>query len=99
MDQDLVMLLGTASAVSYGTTHVVKPFVKGWFDDKDKARAVVRLIAIIMGGVVGATVAWTPYAMWQGAGAGVFNAFIVALLKSRVGQQQPPVSRQESDRE
>lgn len=88
MDQDLMLLLGTASAVSYGVTQVTKPFVKGWISDKDKSRAVVRLLAIVAGGVVGATVAWTPYAMWQGAGAGVFNAFIVALVKQRLGQAQ-----------
>lgn len=76
---NLVLL---ASVISFGITHIVKPFVKT--RDKEKNKSVVRLISVLFGALVGFTLGCDWNDTWWGAAAGVLNAWIVAIVKKKL---------------
>lgn len=82
--QQHVKLLLLASVISYGATEVAKPFLKDLFKDRDKSRAMVRLLAVVVGAAVARTLGDTWDDIWYGAGAGVLNAWAIAIIKKKL---------------
>jgi hypothetical protein len=76
-----ILLLVVASAVSYALTQILKPFI--WVTAKDKAKAIIRLCAVICGAIVGYSLHQTILDLWIGASAGAMNAFLIALVKKK----------------
>ena len=83
IEQHLVLVI-LASVISFGVTEVIKPFVSVLADDRERRRAIVRLLAILSGAVVGYTLGPKWLDVWFGAGAGTLNAWLVAVLKKKV---------------
>jgi biotin transporter BioY len=78
------LLVILASTISFGVTEIVKPFVSALVEDRGKRRAIVRLLAILGGVLVGYTLGPSWLDVWFGAGAGVLNAWLVAVLKEKI---------------
>lgn len=101
--QHHVSLFMIASAVSYGATQIVKPFL--WRLHREKSKALIRLCAVIMGAIVGYTVDHQVLCLWIGAGAGVFNATTVGIISHKVKQRygdsakEPSASKEQAQRE
>jgi biotin transporter BioY len=83
IEQHLVLVI-LASVISFGVTEVIKPFVSIIADDRERKKAIVRLLAILAGAVVGYTLGPNWLDVWFGAGAGTLNAWLVAVLKKKV---------------
>ena len=83
IEQHLVLVI-LASVISFGVTEVIKPFVSILADDRERKKAIVRLLAILSGAVVGYTLGPKWLDVWFGAGAGTLNAWLVAVLKKKV---------------
>ena len=83
IEQHLVLVI-LASVISFGVTEVIKPFVSILADDRERKKAIVRLLAILAGAVVGYTLGPKWLDVWFGAGAGTLNAWLVAVLKKKV---------------
>ena len=83
IEQHLVLVI-LASVISFGVTEVIKPFVSILADDRERKKAIVRLLAILAGAVVGYTLGPNWLDVWFGAGAGTLNAWLVAVLKKKV---------------
>ena len=83
IEQHLVLVI-LASVISFGVTEVIKPFVSILADDRERKKAIVRLLAILAGAVVGYTLGPKWLDVWFGAGAGTLNAWLVAILKKKV---------------
>ena len=83
IEQHLVLVI-LASVISFGVTEVIKPFVSILADDRERKKAIVRLLAILGGAVVGYTLGPKWLDVWFGAGAGTLNAWLVAVLKKKV---------------
>ena len=83
IEQHLVLVI-LASVISFGVTEVIKPFVSVLADDRERKKAIVRLLAILSGAVVGYTLGPKWLDVWFGAGAGTLNAWLVAVLKKKV---------------
>ena len=83
IEQHLVLVI-LASVISFGVTEVIKPFVSILADDRERKKAIVRLLAILTGAVVGYTLGPKWLDVWFGAGAGTLNAWLVAVLKKKV---------------
>ena len=86
IEQHLVLVI-LASVISFGVTEVIKPFVSILADDRERRRAIVRLLAIVSGAVVGYTLGPKWVDIWFGAGAGTLNAWLVAVLKKKVEER------------
>lgn len=93
--QNNLSLVIICSVIAYGVTQIVKPFLKGAFKDKDKARSIVRLCSVLVAALVGYTLGWEWFHLWLGAGAGVLNAWVVQTLKARA-EIQLGLRKQES---
>ena len=93
--QHHISLFMVASALSYGATQIVKPFI--WATCDDKSNAIIRLLAVIMGGVVGYTLSKQVLDLWIGAGAGVFNATTVGIINHKLKQRYSVSVEQEQD--
>ena len=93
--QHHLSLFMVASALSYGATQIVKPFI--WATCDDKSNAIIRLLAVIMGGVVGYTLSKQVLDLWIGAGAGVFNATTVGIINHKLKQRYSVSIEQEQD--
>jgi len=80
--QENIVLITLASVFSFGATEITKPFFK--FRDREKAHALVRLVAVLSGALVAFTLGdeWTDF--WMGACAGVLNAWVMAILKNKI---------------
>lgn len=83
IEQHLVLVI-LASVISFGVTEVIKPFVSILANDRERKKAIVRLLAILAGAVVGYTLGPKWLDVWFGAGAGTLNAWLVAVLKKKV---------------
>lgn len=83
LEQHTVLII-LASTISFGVTEIVKPFVSAFADDRGRRRAIVRLLAILSGAAVGYTLGPSWLDVWFGAGAGVLNAWLVAVLKEKI---------------
>jgi len=83
IEQHLVLVV-LASTISFGVTEIVKPFVSVFADDRGRRRALTRLMAILSGAAVGYTLGPSWLDVWFGAGAGVLNAWLVAVIKEKV---------------
>ena len=83
IEQHLVLVI-LASVISFGVTEVIKPFVSILADDRERKKAIVRLLAILSGALVGYTLGPKWLDVWFGAGAGTLNAWLVAVLKKKV---------------
>jgi hypothetical protein len=81
-----VQLAVICSLISFAVTHIIKPFIKGRIE-RDKAAALIRLAAVIMGGVCGFTLSYNIADLWLGAGVGGVNALIVRVVKARLKAQ------------
>lgn len=81
-----IQLAIICSLISFAITQIVKPFLKDKFD-KDKASALTRLSAVVIGGICGFTLTYTLADMWLGAGVGGVNALIVRVLKARLKEK------------
>jgi hypothetical protein len=79
--QHHIILTITASAVSYAVTQIAKPFLKKI--GKEKSVAVIKLFAVITGGLVGWSLSYAIVDLWLGAGAGGMNTFLVKLIKKK----------------
>ena len=82
--QQHLKLIILASIISYGATHIVKPFFKGVFTDREKSKSLVRLFAVITGAGVAQTLGDTWDDIWYGAAAGVLNVWLVAIIKQKL---------------
>ena len=85
--EEHVVLIILASVISFGATEVIKPFVSILADDRERRRAIVRLLAIVSGAVGGYTLGPKWVDIWFGAGAGTLNAWLVAVLKKKVEER------------
>lgn len=75
-----------SSASSYAITQIVKPFWKSYFkDEKEKASALTRLCAVLLGGITGFSLTYEILDLWLGVTAGAFNTLIVKLVKKKLG--------------
>ena len=83
--QHHISLFMVASALSYGSTQIVKPFI--WATCDDKSNAIIRLLAVIMGGIVGYSLSKQVLDLWIGAGAGVFNATTFSIINHKLKQR------------
>ena len=97
LSQHHILLTLIASVLSYGATEVLKPFI--WRSCADKAKAVIRLFAIIVGGVIGYTLSYKIVDMWLGAAAGSLNAYLIAVLKKKVADKTGYVEPQSPESE
>lgn len=95
--QHHISLFMVASALSYGATQIVKPFI--WATCDDKSNAIIRLLAVIMGGIVGYSLSKQVLDLWIGAGAGVFNATTVSIINHKIKQRYSVSSEQEQEGE
>lgn len=86
MQAHLVLVM-VASILSFGATEVLKPFVRKLFKDQAQNRAVVRLCAIGVGAWVGYTMGDHSDDILYGAGSGVLNAWLVAIIKAKLEQR------------
>lgn len=86
MQAHLVLVM-VASILSFGATEVVKPFVRKMFKDQAQNRSIVRLCAIGVGAWVGYTMGDHSNDILFGAGAGVLNAWLVAIVKAKLEQR------------
>jgi len=82
VEQHLVLVV-LASTISFGVTEIVKPFVS-FLGDRGRRHSVTRLMAILSGAAVGYTLGPSWLDVWFGAGAGVLNAWLVAVIKQKV---------------
>lgn len=108
LEQHTVLII-LASTISFGVTEIVKPFVSAFADDRGRRRAIVRLLAILSGAAVGYTLGPSWLDVWFGAGAGVLNAWLVAVLKEKIEKRldvhpdhydkTPPPSGDSNDKE
>lgn len=108
IEQHLVLVV-LASTISFGVTEIVKPFVSVLADDRGRRRALTRLMAILSGAAVGYTLGPSWLDVWFGAGAGVLNAWLVAVIKEKVEKRldvhvspydkTPPPSEDRNDKE
>lgn len=82
-----LILAVACSAVSFGVTQVVKPFWKSYFkeDQKEKATAITKLCAVLIGGLVGWTLTYKIVDMWLGMALGATNSLIVKYVKKKLG--------------
>lgn len=97
--QEHATLILLASVIAYGTTEILKPFLKNLFTDKEKSRAVVRLLSIVSGTVVGYTLGSAWMHIWFGTGAGVLNSWLVAIVKKKLEDRyNVKLKHQSSDR-
>lgn len=71
------------SGLSYGITQIVKPFWKA-YTTKEKARALTRACAVLMGAGAGFILTYETVDLLLGATAGVFNTTLVAKIKSKI---------------
>ena len=85
--QEHITLILLASVIAYGTTEILKPFLKNLFTDKEKSRAVIRLFSIISGTIVGYTLGSAWMHIWFGTGAGILNSWIVAIVKKKLEER------------
>ena len=98
LSQHHILLMVIASAVSYGVTQIVKPFI--WKScSEDKAKGLIRLFAIIAGGVVGYTLSYKIVDLWFGAAAGSLNAYLIAVLKKKIADKTGYVEPQSPESE
>ena len=77
-----LILVCIASVLSFAVTQVVKPFI--FKTCNEKANAVIRLVAVFVGGFVGWSLSYDILDLWLGASAGALNAFLVKVLKKKV---------------
>lgn len=77
-----VYLVCIASVLSFAVTQAVKPFI--FKTCNEKADAVIRLVAVFVGGFVGWSLSYDVLDLWLGASAGALNAFLVKVLKKKV---------------
>lgn len=82
-----VQLAIMCALISFAVTQIVKPFIKGKCDDRDKAAALTRLAAVITGGLCGYTLTFAIVDMWLGAGIGGVNALVMRSVKARLKAQ------------
>ena len=83
------MLMLVASASSYAITQIVKPFWKSYFgEEKEKASALTRLCAVIVGGITGFSLTYQIFDLWLGVTSGAFNTLIVKMLKRKLGEKE-----------
>lgn len=75
-------LVCVASVLSFAVTQAVKPFI--FKTCEEKADAVIRLVAVFVGGFVGWSLSYDVLDLWLGASAGALNAFLVKVLKKKV---------------
>lgn len=101
--QHHLLLTIIASAVSYGVTQIVKPFLKSRCAE-DKTTAVIRIFAIGSGALVGWTLSYQIVDLWLGAAAGSLNAYLIAVLKKKISDktgyvepQSPASGKEESE--
>lgn len=81
-----LILAITCSAISFGFTQIVKPFWKSYFqDDKDKANALTKLCAVLIGGLVGWSLTYKIIDMWLGMALGATNAIVIKYVKQKLG--------------
>ena len=82
-----IILAITCSAISFGFTQIVKPFWKSYFGEegKDKATALTKLCAVLIGGLVGWSLTYKIVDMWLGMALGATNAIIVKYVKQKLG--------------
>ena len=71
------------SGLSYGITEIVKPFWKA-YTTKEKARALTRACAVLMGAGAGFVLTYETVDLLLGATAGVFNTTLVAKIKDKI---------------
>jgi hypothetical protein len=83
IEQHLVLIV-LASTISFGVTEIFKPFASVLAEDRGRKRALTRLMAILAGAAVGYTLGPSWLDVWFGAGAGVLNAWLVAVLKEKI---------------
>lgn len=80
------MLMLVSSASSYAVTQIVKPFWKSYFkEEKEKASALTRLCAVLIGGLTGFSMTYQILDFWLGVTAGAFNTLIIKLVKKKLG--------------
>ena len=85
------ILAFSCSAISYAITQICKPFWKSYFkSEEDKARALTKACAVLVGGLVGWTLTFEIVDLWLGSAMGGFNALIVAQIKKRIGVKDEP---------
>ncbi len=77
-----LVLVCIASVLSFAVTQVLKPFI--FKTCNEKANAVIRLVAVFVGGFVGWSLSYDVLDLWLGASAGALNALIVKVLKKKV---------------
>lgn len=82
--QEQVILIILAAIISFGSTEISKPFLKSAFKDRDKSNAIVRLLAVFSGALVGYTLGDSWNDIWVGSGAGVLNAWAIAIIKKKL---------------
>ena len=82
-----IILAVTCSAVSFGFTQIVKPFWKSYFEEeqKEKATAITKLCAVLIGGLVGWSLTYKIVDMWLGMALGATNAILVKYVKQKLG--------------
>lgn len=86
--QDIFMghayLVVNAAILSLAITQIIKPFI--WKTCKEKADAVIRLVAVLTGAGIAVTLS-KPFMMidvYMGASAGALNAFVIKMFKAKV---------------
>lgn len=82
--QEQIILIVLAAIISFGSTEISKPFLKSAFKDRDKSNAIVRLLAVFSGALVGYTLGDSWNDIWVGSGAGVLNAWAIAIIKKKL---------------
>jgi len=78
-----IQLAIICALVSFSVTQIVKPFLKNSWE-RDKASALTRLAAVLVGGICGYTLTFAIIDLWLGAGVGGINALIVRQVKARL---------------
>ena len=97
-------LVVIAAILSLAITQIIKPFI--WKTCKEKADAVIRLVAVLTGASIAFTLS-KPFMMidvYMGASAGAINAFVIKMFKAKVKKslgvdETPEPSKKEEDNE
>lgn len=92
-------LVVIAAVLSFALTQIIKPFI--WKTCTEKSDAVIRLFAVLTGGLIAYTLS-NPFEMidvYLGASAGALNAFVIKMFKAKVkkslGVDETPTPEEE----
>ena len=94
-------LVVLAAIISFAVTEIVKPFIVDKWGDKSDS--IVRIFAVLTGGIVALAIATRPEMIdfWMGASAGALNAFVVKVFKAKVkktlGLDDTPAPQKKED--